>query len=169
MLDTPPPNLSESNLTHTDRIPALHLVCAHWSKLCVRPRADRHVPSHQSPSGASWTFRAHGFGCLTQCARRTSSAGSNRGKRSWVGNHQDAASLMTRTLLTPCLLRGMLVVSSNVNRYALETRHAAAAARGTRDAQRDDVADHMTHRRFVVSQRGRRRGLRSAGSGCEAR
>jgi len=76
---------------------------------------------------------------------------------------------MTRTLLTPCLLRGMLVASSNVHRYALETRHAAAAARGTRDAQRDDVVDHMTHHRLFVSQRGRRRGLRSAGSGCEER
>ena len=85
------------------------------------------------------------------------------------GTHQDAASLMTRTLLAPCLLLGMLVASSNVHSYALETRHAAAAARGTRDAQRDDVADRMTHRRFVVSQRGRRRGLRSADSGCEER
>ena len=76
---------------------------------------------------------------------------------------------MTRTLLTPFLLLRMLVASSNAHRYALETRHAAAAARGTRDARRDDVADHMTHRRFVVSQRGRRWGLRPAGSGCEER
>ena len=67
------------------------------------------------PSGAFWTFRAHGLGCLAQCARRTSSAGgSNRDKRPWVGTHQNAASLMTRTLLAPCLLLGMLVASSNV-------------------------------------------------------
>ena len=63
---------------------------------------------------------------------------------------------MTRTLLAPCFLLGMLVASSNAHRYALETRHAATAVRGTRDARRGDVTDHMTHRRFVVSQRGRR-------------
>ena len=76
---------------------------------------------------------------------------------------------MTRTLLASCFLLGMLVASSNVHRYALETRHAAAAVRGTHDARRGDVADHMKHRRFVVSQRGRWLGLRSAGSGCEER
>ena len=41
MLDTPPPNLSESNLTHNDRIPALHMACADWSKWCIRAFASR--------------------------------------------------------------------------------------------------------------------------------
>ena len=31
MLDPPPPNLSEPNLCHNDRIPFLPLVCADWN------------------------------------------------------------------------------------------------------------------------------------------